>query len=372
MKQSITFFVLLILLTMYSCTKDETASSNTSNQEWKHHRGDNKNSGFTKGRLPANGFLSPLWEYDNGKDFLNKLVVSNNRVFITRDSLRILDLNTGNVLYRNKSISGCQPTLDANFMYLGNVDGSLMKFDFAKNEIVWKKTLDHIPCSTPVIENGKVFITADDYLYAFTSSGEELWRQKIGVTTKANVAVNNGICYIGNIDGDVYAINLQSGAVVWKKSGLSPIKSIPIFTNNQLIIGAEGGNLYCLNPTDGSTQWNFKANDKMSFNIGASDGSNVVFNAKTLAPAFYADSIYSISLSNGKVKWAKESNDGFQQTVLIVGDKVLCHIEGKFSLVDINSGTKIWEYFSYIYDTPIVLGDKMIISLGRRMFVMKY
>ncbi|HMT69474.1 MAG TPA: PQQ-like beta-propeller repeat protein [Saprospiraceae bacterium] len=372
MRQSITFFLLLILLTMQSCTKDETNSSYTTNQEWKHHRGDNKNSGFTKGRLPANGFLSPLWEYDNGKDFLNNLVVSNNRVFITRDSLRILDLNTGKVLYRNKSISGCQPTLDANFMYLGNVDGSLIKFDYKINEIVWQKTLDHITCSTPIIESENILLTAEDYLYCISVNGDELWRAQIGATSNVNVAVNEGVCYIGNIDGEVFAINIQSGTILWKKTGLRSIKSIPIFAGNVLIIGAENGNLYGMNPNDGTIKWNFKANDKMRFNIGASDGKNVVYNAKSLAPAFTADSLYCISVSNGSIKWATESDDDFQQTVLIVNDKLLCHVEGKFSLVDINSGTKIWEYFSYIHDTPILFGDKMLINLGKSMILVKY
>lgn len=372
MKQSITFFVLLILLTMHSCTKDETTSSNTSNQEWKHHRGDNKNSGYTKGRLPSNGGFGPIWVYDNGNNLLNKLVVSKNRVFITRDSLRILDLNTGKVLYRNKTIYGCQPTITENFMYVGNTDGYLIKFDFVKNELVWQKKLNHIPCNTPVIEAGKILIVAEDHLYCFTTFGDELWRLKTGVTSNANVAVNDGVCYIGNINGEVYAVNSQSGAVLWKKTGLSSIKSIPVFANNLLIIGAENGNLYCLNPADGGLKWTFKANDKMRFNIGASDGKNVIFNAKTLAPAFYADSLFSISLDTGKIKWSKQSYDDFQQTVLIVGDKLLCHVEGKFSLVDVNSGTRIWEYFTYVYHTPVVLGDRMLLNLGRSLMLVKY
>ena len=355
------FFSFLLLL---SCTKDDTGNNTAIPGQWTYHRGDNKNSGFTKGKPPANGYFTYLWSFDDA-NFINRLVSSHNKVFVTRDSLRIIDLDTRKVVFRDPSIFGCQPTLSGNNMYVGNEEGDLFKFDFVSNKLVWKVKLDHIPCSTPVIEGRNVLLIASDRLYCLsTETGETIWNIRVGSTKYGSVAVADGVCCIGNEDGEVFALSVSTGEIMWKRSGFNSLQSLPVLAGDRLFIGAKQGVLYCLNISDGQILWKYQAHEKLTFSIGATDGKNVVFNAKSESVNI-PDSIFCMNVKDGTNRWQHRSYDSYHRTVLIVNNKVLCHVNGKFSMVDINSGIRMWEYFYSIHDTPILIGNRMVINLGK-------
>lgn len=68
-------------------------------------------------------------------------------------------------------------------------------------------------------------------------------------------AVANGVVYVGSIDGNVYALNARTGALVWQYPTGGYIQSSPAVANGVVYVGSEDGNLYALNASTGALLW---------------------------------------------------------------------------------------------------------------------
>ena len=47
-------------------------------------------------------------------------------------------------------------------------------------------------------------------------SGKPLWQVKTEGRVRASAAVANGVAYIGSLDGSVYAVEVDTGKLVWR------------------------------------------------------------------------------------------------------------------------------------------------------------
>ncbi len=63
--------------------------------------------------------------------------------------------------------------------------------------------------------------------------------------------VAEGAVYACCLDGKTYAINAGTGKELWRLDTGSPIVSSPILVDNLLILAAESGNVYVINPETG-------------------------------------------------------------------------------------------------------------------------
>ena len=84
--------------------------------------------------------------------------------------------------------------------------------------------------------DGQVFIGGGDgEIFALTQKdGEELWRKKIGslIFVSSPRLSTNGMLYIGTADkhGQLFALDHQSGDVIWKADTNGPIVGTPLIT----------------------------------------------------------------------------------------------------------------------------------------------
>ncbi len=150
-------------------------------------------------------------------------------------------------------------------------------------ERMWKTRLEGRACSTPVVWDGKVFVTGligeNDAIQAFDlKSGKELWRKKLGAarlgrTQRIGSSANSSPLTDGNLlyvyfkSGTVAAMTLQ-GEVVWKinlDEVAHPDKILwdrgtsPIFAGGHLVIAVmqQAGTsfLVALNKKNGKRAW---------------------------------------------------------------------------------------------------------------------
>ncbi len=56
------------------------------------------------------------------------------------------------------------------------------------------------------------------------------------IVMKSSPAVSDGIVYIGSMDGNMYALDANSGNVVWKTETLGPIENSPSVSNGCCIL----------------------------------------------------------------------------------------------------------------------------------------
>ena len=149
------------------------------------------------------------------------------------------------------------PVLVNGIVYAGSNDGKVYALQASNGAILWSgSTGASIPFS-PAVDSGRVFVGSDDTnVYAFPASCSTpcspLWvTPTLGRITSAP-AVAGGVVYVGagrGTDGDLWALDAATGAVLWK----AEVSSAPIgvaVANGVVFAGA--GGLYAF-PADCQT-----------------------------------------------------------------------------------------------------------------------
>lgn len=96
-------------------------------------------------------------------------------------------------------------------VFVGTSDGKLLAFD-SQLGFKWEfKTGDKI-WSTPVVNDGVVFVTSSDHkLYALdAATGVEIWHLTTGAGVMSTPVVHEGVVYVGSVDWVFYAVDVPS------------------------------------------------------------------------------------------------------------------------------------------------------------------
>ena len=95
-------------------------------------------------------------------------------------------------------------------------------------------------------------LTGDSLRWSPFQTDGEIWSTPV---------LRNGVAYFGSQDGNVYAVSLHSGELVWKFETGGAIVATPLIYKNLLIIGSFDRQLYALGLNDGQPRWQFTANN---------------------------------------------------------------------------------------------------------------
>ncbi len=128
---------------------------------------------------------------------------------------------------------------------------------FGVNEIV-SISFDAMPV------NGVVYIGSDDgNIYAFNAAtGALLWSYSTGFGSycrclNSSPAVAKGIVYVGAGDGKLYALNATTGSLIWTYAAGDAVQTAVTVVNDVVYFGSNDDNLYAVNATTGARLWSF-------------------------------------------------------------------------------------------------------------------
>ncbi|MCW3984409.1 MAG: PQQ-binding-like beta-propeller repeat protein [Candidatus Bathyarchaeota archaeon] len=108
----------------------------------------------------------------------------------------------------------------------------------------------------------------------------------------------NGVCYVGTINGTIYAVDGNTGAQIWNYStGIIGFSSTLAVVNNKVYTGAENGTVLCLDATRGTLLWATNAGS------GRSTGSPIVANGCVYVGTANGI-VYCLDASSGSERWA--------------------------------------------------------------------
>ncbi|SHH53664.1 outer membrane protein assembly factor BamB family protein [Flavobacterium defluvii] len=196
------------------------------------------------------------------------------------------------------------------------------------SEMVTNKVVSALK-KIPLDEASILIYDYDGALFSY-----DLESETIGWTVKAadpktemcanKVTINNGVVYIPFVNGEIIAVDNQSGDVFWK-SRLGNITDqivlkdqVPVVNNGKLYIIAQNqngnSNIYALDTKDGSLAWNYKL-DSVNNDI-----QPLYFNNKIFVPS--ASSFYSFDANTGKVLSQKTFEQNMQTKPVTDGENV--------------------------------------------------
>jgi outer membrane protein assembly factor BamB len=134
-----------------------------------------------------------------------------------------------------------------------------------KPALLWKFTVEKGAFEgTAAIVDGVAYIgDLDGTLYALDlSTGEKKWEFKTEAGFNTSPAVRDGLVYIGDIDGKFYCLT-KDGQPKWGHEAGAEINSSANFYKEFVLVGSQDATLYCLHGQTGELKWKFEIQDQI-------------------------------------------------------------------------------------------------------------
>jgi len=147
-------------------------------------------------------------------------------------------------------------------------------------------------------------------------SGTLAWAFQAGQAVSANPAVANGVAYLGNAAGTLFAADATTGREVWSLA-TDPVTAAPTVTDGIVCVSAAQGNFYAVHAATGALAWNLSGNQLAPF------ARNWAVSGAHVAVAI-GDQTVRMYKAGGKGLWIATTSDesGFGQVVAAAGDAV--------------------------------------------------
>ncbi len=189
------------------------------------------------------------------------------------------------------------------------------------NKIKWKFHTNGLVISSPAVANGNAYVgSTDGNLYAIDlESGMQRWKFPTKVRITSSPAVEGGTVYFGSYDGNFYAVDAAHGELQWKfhtsgerrfagrhLHGVQPAGEImpdpfdfylssPVVSKGVVFFGSGDSNVYALEAGTGKLKWIFKTGDVVHASPAISDG--------ILFIGGWDSYFYAIDAVTGEQKW---------------------------------------------------------------------
>ncbi len=114
----------------------------------------------------------------------------------------------------------------------------------------------------------------------------------------------NGVVYVGSDDGNLYALNASTGALLWQYTTGGSVYSAPT-VSNMVYFGSMDGNLYALDPGTGALVWKYTTAEGInSPAVGIGRGADLVFFASEDPNNWNEGTFYALYASTGTLMWS--------------------------------------------------------------------
>jgi outer membrane protein assembly factor BamB len=222
-----------------------------------------------------------------------------------------------------------------------NADGYLYALDLT-GDLLWTYPVINSKIEAkgsfwaqPISDGTTVYAPSmDHFLYAIDlSTHEEVWKLDLKAPLIGQPALDNGILYIGNLDGDVFAVDTKAGLsaderLVWKKEVkvAGGIWSAPIVHESKLFVGDQKGNINILNTKDGTPFVASVATGSAIIGSGVLLSNGVVFGnekGELILTGFDGSTIWNRTVTTGSI-YSNLATDGNSIIVIAIkGDHPL-------------------------------------------------
>ncbi|MCC7086753.1 MAG: PQQ-binding-like beta-propeller repeat protein [Pirellulales bacterium] len=233
-----------------------------------------------------------------------------------------------------------------------------------KLELLWKYEIENGAFeATPVIVDGVVWLgDLDGTLYAIgLQSGESRWKfvnpaDKVGYNSAA--AVRDGRVYLGDIEGNFYCLDATHGKKLWAFKAELEINSAPNFYRGKVLFGSQDAKLYCLDATSGEPVWQHAIGDQIRCS------PTVIEDRCFLAGC--DGKLHVINLNDGKEVGAVAIGAPTGSTPAAAGDFIYFGTEGAaFFCVNWRKPAEVWQWRDEARNLPIrssaALTDRAVI-----------
>lgn len=255
--------------------------------------------------------------------------------------------------------------------------GELIAVDRESHAIIWRRSLSMPARSAPLVFKNWVFaLTLKNKLESFdTKTGTPLW-QHAGLMEDATLegssvpAAWDDRVVVGYSSGEVMALNVTSGEIVWAQNGaplknlgeaqkLPHIRALPVISGSYVYTISYNGQLSCFNFVTGDVVWTYPVGGTQT----PVRAGNVLFCLSN------AQQLLAINAETGALLWTYclSKNEGFWNGPVVGGTLLYCL--GNGGLIGCDPAKKgcvsVFYPLSGTYNTPPIMVNGHVICLSK-------
>jgi outer membrane protein assembly factor BamB len=278
--------------------------------------------------------------------------------------------------FRAGSLVEFPPAVAYGKLYFANSDGVLFAVDIGKVRTVWAYRARRCTAATPAIDGHSIYMTflnkppcnasrsgIDGQVVALNAdTGKVRWKVTIGPSESSPLVVD-GVVYVGDWNGKVYAFNAATGSTRWTFATGGKVKDAMAYAGGRIYFGSYDHHVYAVNARTGKLFWRASAQQRL--------GSRGTFYS-TPAVAYgrvYIGStdgkVYSFGATSGKLRWSHGTGDYVYSSPAVWSARVFAgSYDGTMYAFNAATGDVLWKFNSHgaISGSPIVINDVLYFS----------
>lgn len=244
-----------------------------------------------------------------------------------------------------------RPAIEGDRLYVSNDEGRVLAIDANTGDVIWDSEV------APTRKVGsRVFF----------------WRRKsVDGGLSGGPGVGSGMVVAGGRNGEVVALDAETGAERWRTKVTSEVIAAPLVSPGRIVVRSNDGRTFGLDPADGSRKWVFDrglpALSVRGNGAPVSDGQ--------LAYLGYDDgTVVALRLDDGLVAWTQrvaepDGRNELDRMADIDGEIALGYSElyatsfaGQTMAIATQNGRPLWNRDTGGYTGLALLGDRVVLS----------
>lgn len=352
---------------------------------WAEFRGNLNNTGYSTASVPAD--YSVALKLGIGAPFRSSPVISGGMLFFGNDDGRVhaINLTTGTEdwSFPTGSAVYATPLVVGDTVYVGSMDWNMYAIGRLNGTLLWSfPTNNSISSSAKYVDGVIVFSSYDGntYLLNATTGMEASHPFRTAGQIWGTPAIVNGTAIVGSNDGNVTRFRLSDLSIVWNFTlpmqwdGFVKYSSAAV-SDGRVFIGCDDYNAYALDLDTGSLLWKFQTGSAVYASPGVHGGR--VF-AHSVDGNLYAlpidDPDHDGNITSSEVLWTFHTGDGpvgdgGGSSPAIAGGKVFVSTRpGSFFVINEQTGLREWNYSVPVryasFSSPAVVDGEVFVGMS--------
>lgn len=326
-----------------------------------------------------------VWTWHGGSLLEFPPVVSDGRLFLSTFDGRFyaLDARTGKAIWRYGSgrCGWSSPALTETLViatFIGRAcnedvpgeQGEVVAFDRVRGAVRWSRTVGPTE-SSPLVVDGITYIGDwNGVVWALdATTGATRWTFRTDGPVKSSAALADGTVYIGSYDGHVYALKARSGRLVWRSAaqprlgGLGHFYATPSVAYDRVYIGATDGKVYSFGAQTGRLRWSHHTG-------GFVYAASAVWNGLVLVGS-YDGVFYALAAASGRVRWTFRAGAVISGAASVVdGFVYFSTFAHRTYALDARTGHPVWTWPDGEYSPVVTDGVRLYLTGRGRLYAL--
>jgi len=225
--------------------------------------------------------------------------------------------------------------------------------------VAWSlKTEDQV-VSSPAVDRATVFCPSrNGQVYALEiNSGVPLWQQKVTSHIDSSPALEGDSLFLGTTDGQLISLEAPTGKVRWRFSAGGEVRSSPTVHQAIVFFGCWDGSLYAVNAETGEQAWRTETGGEIYSSPAIANGHVVVAN--------WVGEVLALDREKGEVIWRFPTSEEVYSSPTIQDEFVFVGSDdGYLYCLRLSDGSPVWRTHlgGRIRSSPAVGKGKVVVG----------